>query len=190
MKKIVACIFILLVSYSQFGMAATPTEVLTKAVDKLLAVASDNSIKDEAKKISLEKIIREEVNLNTVSKRVLSKSWKKATEQQKIEFSELFLKVMVDNYFALLKNYSNEKVVYLKEQIKKNKYAIVDTEIISDGKKIPVRYRMILANNIWKIYDFIPEGISLISTYKNNYVPLLKKEGVDGLITKMKSVKK
>jgi phospholipid transport system substrate-binding protein len=91
----------------------------------------------------------------------------------------------VNTYFSLLEDYSNESVSYVKEQIKKSKYAIVDTLILTDKNKVPVRYRLIKSGDTWKIYDLVPEGISLISTYKKNYKTILKKQGMDGLLEEM-----
>ena len=185
MKRILTVSLILLLSFSATIFASTPTESLKVAVDQLIAVAADKTIDDIAKKAKLSAIIQAEVDFEAVSKRVVSKSWKKATDEQKQKFKTQFKAIMVDTYFVLLKNYSNEEVIFSKEQIKKNKYAIVDTQIISENKKIPVRYRLIKVSDTWKIYDFIPEGVSLINSYKNNYVPILKKEGVQGLLEKM-----
>ena len=179
---------ILLLSLSNNSVASTPSEALELAVDKLIAVATDQASDDKLKKHQLTQILSDEVDFESVSKRVVSKKWKLANNQQKAEFKKRFLKIMAETYFALLKNYSNEKVLFLKEQYKKtkkNEYAIVDTQIISGNKKIPVRYRLVKVGESWKIYDFIPEGISLVSTYKKNYAPILKKKGVQGLLDEM-----
>jgi len=187
MRKFNLAGVILLLSFSQFSLASTPTETLKIAVDKLISVAADSASDDKLKKQMLTEIISQEVNFEAVSKRVVSKPWRKATDQQKAEFKQNFKQVMVDTYFVLLKKFTNEKVIFTKEQLKKKKYAIVDTQIISDNKKIPVRYRMIKTDGVWKIYDFIPEGISLLSTYKGNYATVLKKKGMQGLLEEMNS---
>jgi len=188
MKKILVSSLVLLLSFSVPSFASTPTESLKIAIDQLIAVAEDKSGDDLVKKAKFSKIIQAEVDFEAVSKRVVSKSWKKATDEQKKQFKTQFKKIIVDTYFSLFKNYSNEKVLFSKEQIKNKKYAIVDTQIISESKRIPVRYRLIKGNG-WKIYDFIPEGISLIATYKNNYSSILKKEGMQGLLKEMVKVK-
>lgn len=180
--------FILLLTFSLNGGASTPTETLELAVNKLIAVAADKASDDQAKKAKLNQVLLEEVDFETVSKRVISKTWKKSNDEQKKEFKQRFLGIMTDTYFTLLKNYSNEEVLFLKEQLKKtkrNEYAVVDTQIISGNKKIPVRYRMIKIGESWKIYDFVPEGISLLSTYKKNYASILKKGGMQGLLENM-----
>lgn len=184
--------FMLLLSFNQNGFAGTPTETLELAVNNIIAVAADKAADDEMKKAKLTQVLSDEVDFEAVSKRVVSKTWKKANDEQKKEFKQRFLGIMTDTYFILLKNYSNEKVLFLKEQLKKtkkNEYAIVDTQIISGNKKIPVRYRMIKVGDTWKIYDFIPEGISLINTYKKNYAAILKKKGMHGLLEDMSKSK-
>jgi len=186
------CSFVLLLSFSQIGLAGTPTETLELAVNNLITIAADKDADDQVKKIKLTQVLSNEVDFEAVSKRVVSKTWKKANDEQKKEFKQRFLGIMTDTYFVLLKSYSNEKVLFLKEQLKKTKrseYAIVDTQIISGNKKIPVRYRMIKVGNTWKIYDFIPEGISLISTYKKNYASILSKSGMQGLLVEMSKSK-
>jgi len=184
MKTIFLGSLILLFSFSGYVYANTPTEALEKSVDKILQVAQSRA-NDKAKREMLTDVLKNEIDFDALSKRIVSKTWKKATDEQKIQFKQLFLGVTSDTYFTLLQNYSNEKVEFTKEQIKNNKYAIVDTQIISDGKKIPVRYRLYMKDGQWKIYDFIPEGISFVTTYKNNYATILRKSGMQGLLDHM-----
>ena len=67
------------------------------------------------------------------------------------------------------------------EEIKKGKYAKVKTNIVLTDKKIPVNYKLLLRKNQWRIYDFSAEGVSLISTYTNDYKSTLKRGGLAGL---------
>ena len=69
----------------------------------------------------------------------------------------------------------------IKEVIKKGKYAKVNTNIVLADKKIPVNYKLLLRNDQWRIYDFSAEGVSLISTYTNDYKATLKRSGLAGL---------
>ncbi len=185
MRRIFFIIILLMLPVSSNIYAVTPSESLRVSVDQLIIIATNNEADEQSKRDSLTKIIRSAVDFEAVSRRVVSKPWKKTTPEQKKEFKEKFLTIMVNTYYSLLKEYSNEDVLFLKEQLKKKKYAIVDTEIVSGNKKIPVRYRMIKNKEDWKIYDFIPEGISLVATYKKNYASILKKKGMDGLLNEM-----
>ena len=190
MKSSFKQLFILIAFFGHQAYAQTPSEVLQTTVDQLIGVVSDKQKSDNAQRAEIESIINANVNFDFVARKVVSKPWKKATDTQKKEFIEKFSTILIDTYFKLLKNYTNEKVNYGKEQIKKDKYAIVDTKVISEGKKIPVRYRLIKTDGHWKIYDFIVEGSSLINSYKNNYKIIIKKKGMDGLLAEMIKPKK
>lgn len=166
-------------------LSNTPTAALESMVNSLISVAADKTIDEQQKKQGLKSIIHDSVDFEALSRRVISKAWKKSTKDEQKEFKGRFQDIMANTYFGLLQNYSNEKVVFGKEQLKKNKYAIVDTKIISGTKKISVRYRMIKTTSGWKIYDFIPEGISMVASYKKNYASILRKKGLSGLIVEM-----
>ena len=176
----------MLISSSQTIFANTPREALEITVNKLIAIAADKSIDDQTKKADLSAIISSEIDFDAVSKRIISKPWKMASEEQQKQFKQQFLIVMVNTYFTLLKEYSDEKVLFVDEQLKNENYAIVDTELVSGNKKIPVRYRLLKNNEQWKIYDFIPEGISLVSTYRTNYAAILENDGIDALLAEMR----
>ncbi len=186
MKKYLILAWVLLLSGGQNIYANTPTEALEISVNKLMEIATNQTSDEATKRAALSDVLSTELDFTAASKRVVSKPWRKATAEQKLQFKEMFLTIITNTYYELLKNYSDEKVEFLKEQLKGTKYAIVDTAIISGNKKIPVRYRLIKAGDSWKIYDFIPEGISLISTYRKNYKGVLSKSGVEGLLVEMK----
>ncbi len=193
MKKIFTALLITITLIGQNVFAEQPKEMLASTVNQLVSVVSGDKSDTEAMRSQIDKIIRNNVDFETVSKRVVSKTWKKSTKEQKEQFKEQFATIMVNTYFKLLQNYNNEEVIYGKEQIKKGKkstFAIVDTKVISDGKKIPVRYRLIEINSHWKIYDFIVEGVSIINSYKKTYKTIIKKKGMSGLLVDMVKTEK
>ena len=168
-------------SFSSIAETGTPTTSLTEAVNLFVSVASNKALSLEEKKVSITEIVKEKMDLPVVSKRVVSRYWKKASKEDKKEFISLFTQVIVNTYASLLNQYNNEEVEYLKEEIKKGKYAKVNTNIVLADKKIPVNYKLLLRNEQWRIYDFSAEGVSLISTYTNDYKATLKRSGLAGL---------
>jgi len=187
LQSAVVLLFSLFIAFS--AKAGEPTEVLKSTVDQLISAVSDKSKDDNALRESISRIVHEAVDFEVVAKRIIAKPWKNATDTQKQEFKTLFAEIMVDTYFDLLKNYNNESVNFDGEKVKKDKYAIVDTTVVSGDKKIPVRYRLIKVDGQWKIYDFVVEGVSLVSSYKSNYRTILAKEGFDGLLKSMRESK-
>jgi phospholipid transport system substrate-binding protein len=168
-------------SFASIAETGTPTSSLTEAVNLFVNVASNKTLSIEEKKISITEIVKNKMDLPVVSKRVVSRYWKKANKEDKKEFISLFTQVIVNTYASLLNQYNNEEVEFLKEEIKKGKYAKVNTNIVLTDKKIPVNYKLLLRNDQWRIYDFSAEGVSLISTYTNDYKATLKRSGLAGL---------
>ena len=170
-----------LISFVSKAEAGTPTSSLTEAINLFLDVAGNTALSAEDKKNRITEIVKDKVDLPVVSQRVISRYWKKASKDEKKEFIALFTQVIVNTYASLLNEYTNQEVEYLKEEIKKGKYAKVKTNIVLTDKKIPVNYKLLLRKNKWRIYDFSAEGVSLISTYTNDYKSTLKRGGWAGL---------
>ena len=179
--------FCILTPLTALAEEGAPTSALTEAVNLFIGVASNKALSTEEKKSRITDIVRDKVDLPVASQRVVSRYWKKSTKEEKKEFIELFTKVIVNTYASLLNQYNNEKVEYLKEDIKKGKYAKVDTNIVLIDKKIPVNYKLLLRKEQWRIYDFSAEGISLISTYTSDYKSTLKRGGLAGLNALLKT---
>ena len=184
MKNILITVLLTLCTFSSFVSKAetgTPTSSLTEAVNLFVSVAGNKALSLEEKKVSITEIVKNKMDIPVVSQRVVSRYWKKANKEDKQEFISLFTQVIVNTYASLLNQYNNEEVEYLKEEIKKGKYAKVNTNIVLTDKKIPVNYKLLLRNDQWRIYDFSAEGVSLISTYTNDYKATLKRSGLAGL---------
>ena len=184
MKNILITVLLTLCTFSSFVSKAetgTPTSSLTEAVNLFVSVAGNKALSLEEKKVSITEIVKNKMDIPVVSQRVVSRYWKKASKEDKQEFISLFTQVIVNTYASLLNQYNNEEVEYLKEEIKKGKFAKVNTNIVLTDKKIPVNYKLLLRNDEWRIYDFSAEGVSLISTYTNDYKATLKRSGLAGL---------
>ena len=125
-----------------------------------------------------------------MSKRALGHQWKKRTPEKKREFVELFTNIMKDAYIGKTDTYSGEKIVFLKEKNDDNKYATVQTKIISNtGTEALVDYRMLSNDGKWTIYDVIIEGVSLVNNYRSQFNNILMKSSFEELIQKIKDKK-
>ena len=114
-------------------------------------------------------------------------SWCAVREQQK-RFTTAYRRLLEDTYLVMVEEYTDEKVDYVKENIKKEKYAQVNTLIVRTGAPpIPVNYKSRLRKNEWWVYDVVIEGVSMISNYRTSYQQIAKNEGIDGLIAQIEA---
>ncbi|TQV86097.1 ABC transporter substrate-binding protein [Exilibacterium tricleocarpae] len=185
-RPLVFTIILLLLTPAAWVQAAqtsnqTPTQTLQQAVDGLLAIVVDEDMSSEQKRVKMTAIVDEYADFRAMSQRIVATDWRKAETEDKDEFIGLFSQVVVNTYYGLLDKYSGESVEYLEEEIRRDKYAVVDTHILSQGKKIPVKFRMIKRAEGWRIYDYVVEGISLVSSYNSSYKPILRRGGLKAL---------
>ncbi len=163
-----------------------PGLIVQDTVNKVLDILTNNELSEEEKKNQSYDIVGKQINFAGMSRRILAINWKKSTDQQKQEFENLFREILLNTYWQRIKNYDNEKVEYITGMIEGNRFATVDTVIISDKLEIPITYRMELIDGKWMAYDFLIESLSLVTRYRTEYRSTIKTHGVDGLLSQMR----
>ena len=181
-----------------------PDEILKIATIKMLHSINDSRAeikKSPAKLTSLvEEIILPHLDFIAASKMVMGKYWRTAEKAQKIKFIRQFRLLLLRFYSSALSEYLNGRDKDLKDNLIKyfpinlkdgETTMTVRGEVISEsGKTIPIHYRMHLTKKGWKIYDVSVEGISMITTYKNNFATQFRTDGVDALIASLEEKNK
>ena len=173
------------------GLAATPKETVETGVDKVIAKLSEKGFKDQAKDVQisqLSELINEIFDFEELSKRTLGREWKKMNAGQQKEFVQLFRKLLQNVYADRLLAYSDQKVIFDKEDMLKKGTAEVQSYLqTSDGKKIPLFYRLTDKSGSWKVYDVIIEGVSMVKNYRTQFREILAKDSPDKLLEILRS---
>jgi len=154
-------------------------------VEAILGLLKNDSLDKAARRSAMEKEIGKRFDFRAMSQRTLATNWKKATDAEKQEFTDLFKQLIQNSYVGKLEAYTNETVSYPADKAQ-GKKALVETLIKTASADIPVNYKLYRKGNDWLVYDVIIEGVSLISNYRSSYQTIVKKEGFDGLMSKMK----
>ena len=163
--------------------AAGPLEEVRSTLDAIIEVLKQD-IPSEDKKAKISTMIRESFDLRTMSQGILATNWKKASEEERRRFQELFSDLIETTYRDQVDTYNNEEVRYLSEKVKGRK-AEVETVVVTSSAEIPVNYRLVNKGDGWLAYDVRVEGVSLIRTYRDSYREIVKKEGMSGLLSRM-----
>ena len=148
----------------------------------------------------VEEIILPHLDFITASKIVMGKYWRRAEKEQKIKFIRQFRLLLLRFYSSALSEYLNDKdkdlkldlIKYFPVTLKEGETSItVRGEVEQEkGPGIPIYYRMHLTKKGWKIFDVSVEGISMITTYKNNFATQLRTDGIDALIVSLEEKNK
>jgi len=137
--------------------------------------------------VLVEKYVLPHFDFKKMSSWALGKYNRKATDKQKVDFTEQFRLLLVRTYSKAFSEGGDRKVTYLPvRKSKKEHEAVVRTEIDQGSAfPLPVNYRMHKVDNIWKVYDVTIDGISIVSNYRNTFAKEIRKDGIDKLISRL-----
>jgi phospholipid transport system substrate-binding protein len=170
---------------------ATPDAVIKQTADAVIERIKAQRTELDANPSKIYDVVNELViphyDFTSMSKWVLGKNWKSATETQRSDFITQFQTLLVRTYARALLEYSGQEIKYFPVEINtKSKLALVKTEMMSDGAQpFPVAYRMHQKNDKWKVVDVSVDGVSLVSTYRGSFSTQIKKHGFESLINEL-----
>jgi phospholipid transport system substrate-binding protein len=191
-KYMVAAVFGLALGGAAAYAATAPDQLVrdrTGRIIELLKVNKDAYTKDP-KKLSamVDKEVLPYFDFRAMSRLVLGKYWREASEDQRNRFTQEFRDLLVRTYATALLKYTNEQVFYLPYRDSGDgKTTVVRTEIKQGGggPTIPIHYSFYLTDGEWKVYDVVIDGVSLVTTYRGAYSEKIRSQGMDALITSM-----
>ena len=167
-----------------------PLELVQKTADDVLSVIkSDQSIQEDKEKIYklAEEKILPNFDLDRISMLVLGKTWRKINEDQQQKFKTEFKTMLLRTYAVALGKYKDQEIHFkpLRMEPEDNKVS-VKSQIIQDGAQpISVDYSLAKKDNVWKVFDIVIEGVSLVTNYRSQFASEIKNNGIDSLITKL-----
>ena len=155
-------------------------------------ILGDESLNNNDKNIQFTDLVMSSIDMNLISKFVLSRYWKTASDQQKISYLNAFEEYFISSYANKLDQYSGEKIVIVSSEAAK-KFVIVKSNIVRDGAdtlKIELNWRLLTRDDQTKIIDLSIEGISLIVAQREEFQSFLSNnnEDLDALINRLKTI--
>ena len=167
-------------------------DFVSNFADSAINILSDNEILEGEKNSKFTDLVMSAIDLNLISKFVLSKTWKNATDDQKERYIQAFKDYFINSYANKLDQYSGEQVEVVDAE-EAGKYVIVNSFIYREGTdtlKINLKWRLLNRDNEIKIIDLNIEGISLIIAQREEFQSFLANNDGDleKLIEKIVSV--
>ncbi|MCF8125460.1 MAG: ABC transporter substrate-binding protein [Desulfotignum sp.] len=172
------------------NVTATPAQTQLKAtIDALIDILKDESLKGDAntaaRRQALKKVIFERFDFEKMSQFSLARHWRDRTSKERQTFVDLFSRLLEDTYVAKIEAYTDEEVIYVKEQVRNDK-AQINTKIVTDNIEIPLDYRMYQTETgQWMVYDLVVEGVSLVANYRSQFTRMLESDSFESLINEL-----
>jgi phospholipid transport system substrate-binding protein len=179
-------ILILCLVFPVSAFAGAPLEAVKGNVDKVLDVLRDPSLKGEsgrkARKDKIRVISEKMFDFTELSKRTLAQNWNRFDPKQQKEFVALYKSLLEDAYSNKIMSFTDEKIVFNKEVALTGKTVEVRSVVQRKNEEIPIYYRVILKDGVWKVYDVVIEGVSLINNYRSQFREILADKTPESLL--------
>jgi phospholipid transport system substrate-binding protein len=194
MKRAIRFFTVLLVLgmiiHPSLAKGSEATDQVRAAIDEVIEVLKDPDLKAPDKKDERRDKIREKVQklftFEDMAKRSLGKHWRKRTDEEKEEFVKLFGKLIENSYIGKLEAYTDEKVLYEREIVKKKAIEVRTKIVAKNGTEIPINYRLLKREGRWMAYDVIIEGVSLVRNYRTQFGTALRSASFEELVAQLK----
>lgn len=175
-----------------FSHAIQEDKILTVMTDKINSatkILQNTKIQKDIKQKEIFDIFDSTFDYELMSKLSLGKQWSNLDAEQQKTFTKTFEAKLKASYIDKLYLYTNEKIV-VQELNKINETRIeVLMHIIGEKETFEVVYKLYKNNsNDWLIYDVNILGISIIQTYRNQFVGVLQKDSFEDLIARLNKV--
>jgi phospholipid transport system substrate-binding protein len=178
------------------AQAATPgpgPQELMEQVSRDLQQAIDADrealAKDKAKlRTIIDRVLLPHFDSDYAARMVLGRHWRDATEDQRKRFIEAF-------YQSLMADYGDALLQFNREQLKILPFrgdpaantATVRTEVMRDGKVVPVNFTLRSTPEGWKAWDVTIEGISYARNFRNDFGTEVDQQGLEHLIKRLEA---
>lgn len=178
-----------------FSAHATPEtearQVLENSVNSILDDIKSPAYSNPAtrKEIlpKIENTVKNIFDFSEFSSRTVGPRWRTFSPEQKKAFSDAFADLLFATYLNKISSYNGEKIAYTGEVGDGKRVEIRTVLTLSDGRQIPIAYRMLPKDGTWRVYDVIIESISLIKNYRTQFQDILNTGSPDQLISRVKA---
>ena len=169
---------------------ATPTDEVKGTVDRVLKIVTDPGLKPQAKtkerRAEIRRTVGERFNFAEMARRSLATHWRELTPAEQQNFVTVFTDLLERSYVEKIESFSDEKILYLGEQID-GETATVNSKVVTrKNLGIPIDYKLLQRNGRWEVYDVIIEGVSLINNYRVQFSKIIRTKSYPELVRLMK----
>jgi len=136
--------------------------------------------------------LKDFLDVDELGQRALGDHFKTLKPAQRKEYLTLLRELVEGNYIKALRSNTSYEVRYLKED-EKDGQRRVETELQLQRNGRPetmsVDYVLQKQGNTWRAFDLVTDGVGLVENYRAQFNKIIAKEGVDGLLERMRKKK-
>lgn len=170
----------------------TPTQVVERTAGSLLDSIGEREQEYRANPALLRDLVREDLmpvlDTEYSARLILGRAGRGASNDQIAAFADAMSNQLADRYADGLLEYRNrEQLEILPQRGELNeRMTRVRTRVrLLNGTFIPVDYVFRRTEGEWKVFDVVVEGISYVTTYRNQIMPQVQEAGIEAVTERL-----
>ena len=158
-----------------------------RAIATAMADLPDDQVRSE-----IRDLLNDGFAVKGMARFVLGRYWRRATDEERAEYLQLFQDVVIHASANRLVNYSGQSFEITRAMAAASastteQAAIVRSRFhVSEGTVVRVDWRVASLGDNYKITDVILEGVSLANTYRDEYAAVVRRYGMQGLLDQLR----
>jgi len=170
--------------------ADTPADRLRTAMEEVIRILEDPTLKPEAKAEERQARVRaavvDLVDFPEMARRALARHWRVLTEPERRQFIGLFRALLEHTYLPKIALYQGERVRIVDESVDGD-FATVRTILVTrQDQELPVTYRLGRRDGHWLVFDISVEGVSLVANYRTQFNEIIQRVSYQELVKRIK----
>jgi len=169
-----------------------PVSLVVNGMTGLFKEVDDNLAKYESDPAALQALVMKDLvpmlDTNYSARLILGRAGRDIPPEKVQAFSDAMVNMLVSRYsYGLLQLHSTElvKVLPQKGPLNDKLTRVRSRVVLPDGGEAPIDYAFHMTADGWKAFDLIVEGISYVTTFRNQIVPEVQANGIDSVIERL-----
>lgn len=174
-------------SRAQGSARSQARDVVEQTIEEVLSVLRDSALSSEQRLESIKRIVYGRFDLDTMSRYVLARNWKRFSIEQQTEYVAAFKVYLSNSYGGRLGRYDQFEVDVMGSRSESNGHVTVRTVIVGgEFGGAQLDYRLRPADGAWKVIDVKIEGISMVSNFRDQFKEVVSSGGPELLLKKLR----
>jgi len=169
-----------------------PVSLVTNSTNSIFSKVDKNFEEYEANPEKLRALVRSDLmpllDVHYSARLILGRAGRGLEKAKVDEFADAMINLLINRYSdGLLQFRSKEPIWVLPQRGELNeKLTRVRTRVkLPGGGEAPIDYAFHKTPEGWKAFDVIVEGISYVTTFRNQIMPDVQKNGIDSVIARL-----
>lgn len=160
------------------------------AVSRILRSSGTDAPIPAAKETELDALLGSLLDYDELSKRALRDHWDELSVAHRTEFVDLLRKLVQRSYRRNMQSTLDFHITYGDETVTRDE-ALVHTLARSKKNRrapeVSIDYALAKRGSEWRVFDVVTDGVSMVGNYRSQFNRIIRKEGWDALLPKMRA---